>query len=220
MRPLFCLLASGFLGAPAVAADAVYRGFTIVESKISKAENLPAVHAAICEQIDLVCAVGVPAPMLDFFRSVRFEIVPAGTVASPTPGLYSPREKRVRVMASIVGVAHKPVLLHELLHALHDQRIDGGYGNQTIASLYEKAKTAGRFAARSHMMANDKEYFACAGTTYLFGVTAQEPFQRDKIGRLQPELLAFVKGLFGANAGNYAGSLTHAPESSAAKPAN
>jgi hypothetical protein len=155
----------------------------------------------------------VPAPMLEFFRSVRFEVVPAGTVPSATPGLYEGRTKTVRVMASITAVGHKPVLLHELLHALHDQRLDGSYNNRPIASLYQKAKTAGVFAAKSHMMANDKEYFACAGTTYLFGVTAQEPFQRDRVRQLQPELFAFVSDVFGPQAGSYAGSLTRAPAS-------
>lgn len=201
------------LGLSSMASAATrYRGFTIDESGIGKAENLAAVRAAICEQIDMVCAVSVPAPMLEFFRGVKFEVVPAGTVRSPTPGLYSARDKCVRVMASIVNIGHKPVLLHELLHALHDQRLERGYGNRAIAGLYEKGKAAGVFVAKSHMMANDKEYFACAGTTYLFGVTAQEPFQRDRVAQLQPALFAFLNELFGPQAGSYAGSLERSPK--------
>ena len=67
------------------------------------------------------------------------------------------------------------------------------------------------------------EFFACAATTYLFGVTAQEPFQRSKIEEAQPELFAHLKSMFGPDAGSYAGSLqrttdTRANESTSAQP--
>ncbi len=205
---LLFLLAALIGAGTGAAADVKYRGFSIAESAIGKAENLPAIHAAICEQIDMVCAVGVPAPMLEFFRGVRFEVVPTGAGKGNSPGLYNKGSKTVRVTAGIVTTGHKPVLLHELLHALHHQQVERGFNNPTIAGLYQHAKAAGVFVARSHMMSNDREFFACAGTTYLFGVTAQEPFQREKIGKNQPELLSFLKTLFGEGAGNYAGSLS------------
>ncbi|HZP60838.1 MAG TPA: hypothetical protein VFB27_10990, partial [Opitutaceae bacterium] len=131
-----------------------------------------------------------------------------GTFSMPTPGLYDARTKSVRVAAGIVRVGHKPVLLHELLHAFHDQRLDGGFGNRTILGYFEEARTITAFAANSHMMENNREFFACSATTYLFGVTAQEPFERDKIKENQPEFFAYLKNLFGPNAGNYLGSLT------------
>ena len=191
-----------------------YRGFTIDDSRVRNMPNLEAVRTATKEQIDMVCAVGVPAEILAFFQSVPFEIVPQGVLPSSTPGLYSPRDRSVRVTAGIVTTGHKPVLLHELLHAYHDQRLPGGFENPDIARFYERAKAIPAYAQKSHMMQNDREFFACSATTYLFGVTAQEPFKREKLRDSQPDLLDYLKKLFGPNAGEYQGSLTHPPNES------
>ena len=77
-----------------------------------------------------------------------------------------------------------------------------------MAAFYAEAKKHDFYAAKSHIMQNDREFFACAATTYLFGVTAQEPFQRDKVKAAQPELVAYLAKLFGPDAGSYAGSLS------------
>jgi hypothetical protein len=105
-------------------------------------------------------------------------------------------------------IFHKPILLHELLHALHNQRLPHGFDNPRIRQFYERAKLLNVYNAKSHMMSNDREFFACTGTTYLFGVTAQEPFKREKIEENQPAYFEFLQKLFGPNAGNYTGSLT------------
>ena len=117
----------------------------------------------------------------------------------------------MQVASIVVVTGHKPILLHELLHALHDQRITSGFSNPTIARLYREAKGIPAFAAKSHMMQNALEFFACAGTSYLFGVTAQEPFSREKVEVNQPDLYLFLKQLFGPTAGSYVGSLVAAP---------
>lgn len=189
-------------------AEATYRGFTIDYSHVRGLPELDAMSAATKEQIDMVCAVGVPAEMLDFFRSVTFLLVPAGTIPSGSPGFYGGRDRSVKVVSSIVKTGHKPVLLHELLHAYHDQKLPRGFDNRDVAALFAQARKAGPFAAKSHMMQNDREFFACAGTAYLFGVTAQEPFSREKVRQGQPELLAFLAKVFGPDAGSYAGSLS------------
>ena len=144
--------------------------------------------------------------MLTFFQSVPFELVPAGTIRSP--GHYAGRLRGVQVASSIMAEGHKPILLHELLHAYHDQRIKEGFRNPDIIKYFDRAKTIAAYAPRSHMMQNAGEFFACAATTYLFGVTAQEPFQRRKVKDSQPELFAYLQALFGPTAGRYAGSLT------------
>jgi hypothetical protein len=185
-----------------------YRGFTINQSQV---DNLPAAAAvlkATKQQIDIVWAVGVPEEIMEFFESVPFVLVPANTVAGGTPGLYCGRVRGVEVTTGIVTTGHKPVLLHELLHAYHDQRLPQGFKNGEILGFYARAKTIGAYAPKSHMMQNEKEFFACAATTYLFGVTAQEPFARDKVRNGQPVFYAYLKNLFGPGTGNYVGSLT------------
>lgn len=184
-----------------------YRGFLIDDSRVRRLPNLDTIRAATIQQIDIVCAVGVPAEMLKFFQSVPFEIVPPGVIAPGNPGLYSYRTKTVQVTAIVVTAGHKPIMLHELLHAYHDQRIPDGFDNPDIARFYERARAIPAYAARSHMMLNDKEFFACSGTAYLFGVTAQEPFRREKVRDNQPEFYQYLKKLFGPTAGEYHGSL-------------
>jgi len=189
-----------------------YRGFTIDDSAVRKMPNVEVVRAATREQIDMVCAVGLPQSVLTFFQSVPFEIVPPSAMPGATPGLYSAKDRSVRVTTALAATGHKPVLLHELLHAYHDQQLARGFNNPEIAHFYDRAKAISAYASTSHMMQNDREYFACSATTYLFGVTAQEPFKRAKISENQPDLVAYLKKLFGPNAGVYAGSLTQPPD--------
>lgn len=195
-----------------VSAMQAYRGFTIDDSAARKATDLEALLTATREQIDMVHAVGLPPDILAFVESVKFELVPTGTFKSPTPGRYMGRgDQSVQVSAAIVTTGHKPVLLHELMHAYHDRRIAQGFANPAILSFYKKALALPAYAAKSHMMSNEKEYFACAATAYLFGVTAQEPFRREKIRETQPEYYEFLRQLFGPAAGGYAGSLIRSP---------
>jgi hypothetical protein len=199
------LTASLFLLRPA-SADSKYRGFTIIDSQVQNMEKHEELLAATKEQIDIVYEVGLSAEVLTFFQSVPFELVPAGTIRSP--GHYAGRLRGVQVASSITAERHKPVLLHELLHAYHDQRIKEGFGNPDIIKYFGHARLMSAYAPRSHMMANEREFFACAATTYLFGVTAQEPFQRAKVKNSQPEFFAYLQALFGPTAGRYTGSLT------------
>ena len=199
---LFAALAPAALGAPVI-----YRGFNIDLSAVAKTEGAAEIHRAIEEQIDIVHAVGVPAAMMAFFQRVPFEVVPADTILKSSPGLYGPKRRTVRVTSRIIRVGRRPVLLHELLHAYHHQQMPGGHQNREIHSLYEAARKLDAYAAKSHMMQNEREFFACAGTTFLFGVTGQEPFVRDKVSQHQSDLQRFLEKLFGPDAGHYAGSL-------------
>jgi hypothetical protein len=182
-----------------------YRGFTIDESLVQNLTNLQIVLTATEKQIDIVCAVGVPARMLTFFQSQPIHLQPSNKGGG---GDYEFRTKKVNIDCSDIVIFHKPILLHEFLHALHNQRLPRGFENPRIKQFYEHAKSLNVYDAKSHMMSNDKEFFACSGTTYLFGVTAQEPFKREKIRENQPQYFEFLQKLFGTNAGTYKGSLT------------
>lgn len=205
------LLAWGVLTSLRASETQQYRGFTIDDAPVGAQANREPVRAAVREQIDMVWAVGLPPEVLAFFQRTPFEIVPPATMPSGTPGRYVKGKQVVQVSSGIVNIGHKPVLLHELLHAWHDVRMPGSNQNADILRLYGLAKGIPAFAATAHMMANPMEYFACSATTYLFGVTAQEPFTRAKLRENQPEAYAYLQKLFGAGAGNYAGSLTQAP---------
>jgi len=188
--------------------ESKYKGFTIDESRVRNMADLGKILKATKEQIDIVYEVGVPTEILEFFRSVPFILVPSGEISSGSPGLYGGKDRSVKVTSKIVTTGHKPVLLHELLHAYHDQKIPQGFNNEDIIQYFKRAQTIGAYDFKSHMMKNEREFFACSATSYLFGVTAQEPFKRDKVKDSQPKFFAHLKALFGQGAGNYVGTLT------------
>src|SRR5262249_44968379 len=126
---------------------------------------------------------------------------------NPSPGFYAAQQKAMNVTDGIVRQAKKPVLLHEYMHAYHHQCLTGGLKNQDVLTYYKRAKSLQCYASNSHMMQNSSEFFACGATAYLFGVTAQEPFKREKIQSNQPLYFDYLKELFSSQAGKYVGSL-------------
>jgi hypothetical protein len=190
-------------------SDVDYRGFHADLSAVGDSSDLEAMRAAIREQIDMVCAVGVPGEMQGLFQRIPILALRADVRSNFNPGSYSAETATVSFNAAILAVGHKPVLLHEFLHAFHQQSLPGGFNNRAVTTSYDRAKAAKAFPARSHMMDDAKEYFACCATTYLFGVTAQEPFRRERVRTLQPEFYEFLTALFGPAAGQYVGTLEH-----------
>ena len=207
-QPLQSLIAFGILlaGAMLPAAESSpwsYRGFRVSHAG-KEVDGL--FHRAVAAQIDIILSVGLDTKMVRFMQSVPLVLVSAESIQR-TPGLYFPQGRVVKLTSEITSVGHKPVLLHELLHAYHDQELTDGLRNPQVLKLYQEAKGNGTFKFELHMMQNPSEYLACAGTTFLFGVTGQEPFRRMKL-REQPGLLEFLQALFGPTCGRYDGSLS------------
>ncbi len=210
VRPASLVIALGLIASlfllRSASAETKYRGFTIIDSQVQSIEKHEKLWAAMKDQIDIVYEVGLSAEVLTFFQSVPVELVPAETIKGP--GRYAGKLRGVQLAASLTTAGHKPILLHELLHAYHAQRIDQGFKNPDILKYFERGKQVAAYSSKSHMLQNPQEFFACAATTYLFGVTAQEPFQRGKVKDNQPEFFAYLRALFGPTAGSYTGSLT------------
>src|ERR1035437_11072699 len=184
-----------------------YLGFSVDCSEFADDARIAELRAAIHEQIDIVCSVGLTEEVQGFFKSVPMRLFSGRTALGNTPGLYSAETRAIELTAAVLKAGHKPVLLHELLHAYHHQKIPGGFDNKVILKFYKEGKSANCFTAKSHMMDNAKEYFACCATTYLFGVTAQPPFRREKVQSLQPDFYTYISSLFGPTTGNFEGSL-------------
>src|SRR5581483_9538869 len=96
----------------------IYRGFQCDGSALTGSELGPEVSAAVREQIDIVCAVGVSPRVLDFFRTVPLTVV---STIGESPARYT--ERRVELSVSVVAYRHRPVLLHEFLHAFQNQAL-------------------------------------------------------------------------------------------------
>lgn len=193
---------------PSLSSTLSYRGFTVIDSAVQARENITEIRSVMQEQLDMVLAVGLPPDILGFFQTVTIVVLPAGSftgIFAGTSGRYTGRNGRVELVETIVRNRHRPVLLHELLHAFHIERVPDGGKNVQLLAFHQAATGLSAFNQRSHMMSNVREYFATAATTYLYGTTGQEPFSREKLQTNQPDVVRFLSNLFGPNAGQYQG---------------
>ena len=189
-------------------AEIAYDGFTVHEEECSGSPQLGAMIAQSQQQIDIAASVGEPPELLRFFQGLRISLKPT-QVPGGTPGLYLGAPTReVDIYPLILVTGHKPVLLHEMLHAYHDQKLTDGFRNAEVLNYYLMAKSRHLFDEQSHMMSNEREFFACAATTYLFGVTAQEPFTRERLKQCDPEFYSYLQKLFGPGSGTSTGWLS------------
>lgn len=185
-------------GAPGVHAQAPttllgHHGFVINLSRIEGKEKTDTVLAGVKRQIEIVETVGLSDEVLKFFRSVPILILPDST---GTPGLYSKKNKRVALKYLDLAPI-KPILLHEFLHAYHDQIMADGYGNADIVHYYEMALQRYRMGKSEYFLSNEKEFFAVTASIYLYGPIKRAPFDRKTIQTAQPLYWKYLEGLFG-----------------------
>jgi hypothetical protein len=185
-----------------------YKGFTVCPSPDLDPRDNAEIETILKEQIDMIYAVGLPDEIMTFFQNIPISITPPSSAYNIEPGVYSTKEKDVRVARGLATYRHEPILIHGMLYAYQDQKIDGGYKNPTIETFYDQARARNLYKVGSLMMSNSHAYFASAATTYLYGVSGQEPFRREEIQAVQPEVIQYFKALFGPKAGTYVGSLT------------
>lgn len=201
------LVLAMFVFVQAQAAESFqYRGFNckFIDSRQDNIELI------MRKQIDKVLAVGIPEVLVNFLRSVPIDLSNSnenkhGHSMEGEPGYFD--NGVVTIYPGIVDYSENPVLLHELMHALHALHIQDGVHNRDIQMYFQRANGLGVYNVRSHMMSNDFEFFATTATTYLYGVTAQEPFSREKIKSNQPYYYQYLSQLFGEQAGHYQGKL-------------
>lgn len=144
---------------------------------------------AVKQQLDIVEGVRLKPQVLQFMRTIRIWANPNGS----SPGHYAGAtgvDLRVRALAP-----EKPIILHELLHAYHGQQLPGGFNNPAIESFFQRAGTVG-WPAGSHMLANNREFFATTASTYLFGDIQQPPGSRSEIRARQPRYYQWLAQLF------------------------
>jgi hypothetical protein len=182
------------IGASLGAGAAEYHGFQIDES--AQPGGLPPrVMASLHEQLDIVEAVGLPAPVLGALKQTKILVDP-DLRGNPGVFLVQRGEGAVRVRP-VVFPENKPILLHELLHAYHFNVLT--MRNPEVAHGYEYAKEHNLFPQyqAAHFMENQKEYFAVTGTLYLFGDIQQPPFSCGALAGLGADYLAFLAAQFG-----------------------
>ena len=209
LNPFPMLVAVIFALIPCMAsAEIAYNGFIINDSECSGLPQGEAMASQSKQQIDIASGVGESQDLLRFFQGLKISLK-SSQIPGGTPGLYlGAPTRKVEIYPRITITGHKPVLLHEMLHAYHDQKLPDGFLNAEIQHYYLTAKSLQLFDNQSHMMSNQREFFACAATTYLFGVTAQEPFTRERLKQCDPEFYSYLQSLFGPGTGTFKGWLS------------
>ncbi len=170
-----------------------HHGFKIDTSEIVGKENLDIVLAALKKQIEIVEAVGLSDERMKFFRSVPIAML---TSTDGTPGLYSFKKNRV-LLRSIDLAPSKPILLHEMLHAFHDQILPDGVKNTDVIRFYQLALTRYRMNKSEYFLSNEREFFAVTASIYLYGSIKRPPYDRKTIQSAQPMFWKCLEGLFG-----------------------
>lgn len=106
-------------------------------------------------------------------------------------------ERGAMIIVPRVYNPEAPMFLHEFLHAYHDQKLPNGFSNPDILRLFKEASSGQAFPGDSYMMSNVSEYFAMAGSAYLYGTVNRDPFTRENVKKQQPALYQWFAKEFG-----------------------
>lgn len=166
-----------------------YGGFALDLSRVPTSPSdalLESLHA----QIDLVNSLKIKSEIADWFRSVPLII----DEALREPGEF--RNGRL-ALKDTISPASSPVLLHELLHGWHFQRLPGRLRNPDVLSYFKEAKSSAAFPPRSYMLSNVAEFFAMTASVALWGQAARSPSTRSRLRAVMPDYYDWLVDLFG-----------------------
>ena len=177
------------------AAPFSYRGFTVDYSSIVGAPSVDQFLIDLRAQIDLIEKASTDAALQTFFRSVPMKTAPT-PVRGADNAAYTGATKAV-ILTTLQFTHEKPIILHELMHAWHDQKAPNGFANSDIRGFFEQARSSGKFPAGSYMLSNPVEYFAMVSSVYLNGWAARDPNTRQELKEKQPDCYAWLEKQFG-----------------------
>lgn len=166
-----------------------YRGWTIDDSALPNGLDA-AGWASLKAQIDLVESVKIKPEITDYWRSQRLVIDPT----LKEPGHAWPG--RLHLSPAPQPPAN-PVLLHELIHIYHFNKIPGGRSNPELIAFYDAAKRGGWYPPQAYLLTNVIEFFAMNASVVLWGRAARPPYDRATVQQNQPELYAWIVREFG-----------------------
>lgn len=168
-----------------------YKGFRIDLTAARGTMPDAKMIAAVKRQVDLVEQAKLKPQVLAFMRTIPVWANPKETRTGP--GHYS-RRTGIDLRMPLLE-PNKPILLHELLHAYHDQQLPNGFENADIRRFYERGQSAG-WPKDSYMMSNHHEFFATTASVYLHGDIPRPPESRKQIRTRQPQYYQWLADLF------------------------
>jgi hypothetical protein len=153
-------------------------------------------ESSLERQFGIVEEANLPAAVLEYFKTVPVLIVP-----KLTTGFGRARVDMGRQIVELKAAdlpRDRPILLHELLHAYHGQKLGP---TPIIRDSYQHAKQSSIYPKRytdAHFLSNPREYFAVIGSIYLYGKKIdQPPYDCELTAKHQPKFITFLAEQFG-----------------------
>lgn len=170
-------------------AKLLYRGFTVDISLLDEVKDAGQTLASVKHQIDKVVTTSVKPEVAEFFATVRIKLdfVPDGQL-----GVY---DGKGVLMTTDPIHPDRNVLVHELLHAYHDQKMAKD-AKRRVGIYYDQAPRAYNLPKTEYAMSNEAEFFAVTGSIYLRGSSSRKPHDQATIRAAQPEYYKFLGDLF------------------------
>jgi len=197
MRRIAFLLLMLFSISPAFAASDVvqgalrYRGFTVDMTLLENDDNRDAVEDSLKKQLDIVADCGAKPEIMAFFRHQKMKLK------------FGSEDGGGRFTSASIEVearpqpAEKPIVLHELLHALHGRYLPGGFNNADVDRFYGNALRGRLYPPGAYVLKNRREFFAVTASLYLWGYVARPPDNRETLRSKQPFYYRWLGELFG-----------------------
>ena len=167
-----------------------YHGWHVDLTKASGVAPDEALTGLVKHQLDITEHVGLKPDVLRFMKTVPIWADPMRRDSGP--GHYQ-RATGVDVRVRALD-RDKPIILHELLHAYHDQLLPAGFRNSEIEGFFERGKAS--WPADAYMVSNNREFFAVTASVYLFGDIPRPPFSRSLLREKQPDYFKWLADLF------------------------
>ena len=150
----------------------------------------PDTVASLEAQIALVKGLAIKPEAMAFFAAQPITVDLSGTTAT-----------RATATGIIFGrrpvPPENPVLLHELLHRYHLEKLAQGYDNPQIIAFYDAAKAAGAYPVTEYMFRDRREFFAMCGSVTLYGKAGRQPLTRASVQTNLPDVYAWMVNEFG-----------------------
>lgn len=187
-----------------------YHGFHFNWSQMDDFSHSKEIFNECMRQVDYIESTQASKNVIDFFKTVPVKLkldYEMYSVSGHALGAYSPLKQMISLNAKdasfsfLNGRQSDVPLLHELLHAFHDQVLLDGDNNPYISKFFEDAmEHRYYYDSKNHFnywMTNEYEFFACTATAFLNNYTPDEPFNRKNICKHQPDYYLYLQNIFG-----------------------
>jgi hypothetical protein len=168
-----------------------YRGYKIEVSKGKHRPKYKAFVTSIKHQIDIVENVKLKPYIKQYFRNKRIMVRPN----IKSRGRFKWGESAV-LLKPVPFPKEKPILLHEFLHAYHNEMMPQGRHNADIIRYFQAALKNQLYPEGAYLLLDHAEFFAVTGATFLHGTTNTPPYTREAIQDLQPDYYQFLTTVF------------------------